>query len=84
MQTKIIRTIVRPGQFSFFSRRMCSQQGILQLHLKGKMISNREIGVSASRYAQFVITKILVAIDLAEGRADDEATIESLGKQSCV
>ena len=48
------------------------------------MISNREIGVSASRYAQFVITKILVAIDLAKGRADDEATIESLGKQGCV
>ncbi len=57
---------------------MCAKQRILQFELDCEIIVQGKVGISTCRETELVITCIMIAIDLGEGGASDEAGIEAL------
>ena len=62
---------------------MRTKKGIFQFHLCRQIVFKRQVDIDTRSEAQLVETIITVAVHLAESRADNEATIERLGKRLC-
>lgn len=60
--------------------RMGAKERILQFHLCREIVVDGQIGIGARSEAQLVEARIVVAIHLAERRANNESGIEALGK----
>ncbi len=57
---------------------MRAKQRIFQFELDREIIVQGKIGIGTCRETELVITCIMIAIDLGEGGASDEAGIEAL------